>query len=383
MPSPNKIRKQVFNSLPCPELLCLHWSIGPGDTLRMVHALRCLPVPTSGAVVLTRWQALDRLPGIWSGTPQDRDDTPEYWSVVRDGNVFWVAKTPWGITDWDEPMEKRDWDPAWAMWNVQLLLRTLQGGWARIVHPFVWAESPTIMYRPARWAGIKRQRVDRNSLMRTKRFDGRPYELCQARTGEPLRVLLVWRQEKKEPSRNTPDWLGTLVERIARQSGAVVEHWAAKQPPGVQSKLHLFGNGSYLDQIQFLATSYDCAIGVTSGGLDLAAAAGLPILRIAEFQGVGYNNGGGPMKGLWGASYNSFLANDLNIGLSFGSVDADKFDTAIAEKSVDEFIAYIKGTPRHERLRRHLLLPEGTPFERRRIHEFNDHHATPLDVQPP
>ncbi len=294
-------RVKASSSTLTSDALGLHWSPGPGDTLRFVHALRQLRSkhPWTRCIVLTRWLSLDRFAGVWSGTVRKKDhESIRYWTVLHDGSVTWVARTPWGIQNWDE---KRTWltvyEPrciaessaeAAEQW-AHLLLKTTNVPRCTFVHPYVWKESPNVMYTPISFASTDRLRIDRNSTLSSSVFNPAPYAVRPKPWTVPWRVACVLRKEKKEPFRNTPDWLPTLVWRLANRAGMEVGFWGADPPadlggPSHTKKMRL----PYVEQMRFLAANFDCAIGVNSGGLDLAAAAGVPVLRVAEFQRRGY-----------------------------------------------------------------------------------------------
>ena len=123
----------------------------------------------------------------------------------------------------------------------------------------------------------------------------------------------------------------------------------------------------------------DAAVGVASGGLDLAAAAGLPVLRVGEFQRDGFQVGSqeeGWIEGKWGASYNAFLAGNLNIGLGYHNGALADFDEGLLRHSLSEFLNLVREGVDQRFQGTHLLLPEGVRFDRAGLDDFAGAYRT-------
>jgi hypothetical protein len=119
--------------------------------------------------------------------------------------------------------------------------------------------------------------------------------------------------------------------------------------------------GSLFDQINKIRKNATVAVGWNSGGLDLASAAGLPVLRIGEFQdgGPSCENDRLRKRYNWGKFYNSFLACATNIGLAPKMIAADTFPKEVIEDSLDSLLANMKKNPASLAEERHIILPPG------------------------
>lgn len=133
------------------------------------------------------------------------------------------------------------------------------------------------------------------------------------RPAGPLRIASFVRRDPASGKVDTPKWFfkemnawpGVLVSWFGLANGA--DYTTHGLPNGVP-----YGVQPYVEQIRYLRDNFDAAVGFNSGGLDLASAAGLPVLRLNEYQ----KHGIGPSRRKqWGAKYNSFLAVASNIGL--------------------------------------------------------------------
>jgi hypothetical protein len=143
--------------------------------------------------------------------------------------------------------------------------------------------------------------------------NNQPPDATRART-----ILVFLRLHEVQPDRNSPGYHVTVVQRVARELGLDVRYaaFANLAEYATFARVHrvelppeyciCYGSLTYLQQLRMYEGSL-CAVGVNSSPLDLASAAGVPVLRDIEFQFV---------EKLWGARYNWFLAKALNLGLA-------------------------------------------------------------------
>lgn len=289
------------------------------------------------------------------------------WSVISDGDLQWIAKAkPWpehGSTSWNAPSHTGFGTEAIEA-ETRLLLKDLGNLRPPICHVFVQKESTEAFHKPVFFAGINRLRVDHNARMRRCRYDG----VTHRRLDGTRRVACCVRfNSAREPARDTPAWFCSVVREAAGECNVEVE-FLTDQANRAQLQLSsdaTFRNfaPTYLEQMIGLATDFDAAVGVTSGGLDLAAAAGLPVLRIGEFQAHGYQLGEGITYGKWGASFNWFLARDINVGLAHYSSTFANIPQATVRDSLKQFFRFLLKRDRASRRSQHLLLNPGVAFD--------------------
>ena len=206
-----------------------------------------------------------------------------------------------------------------------------------------------------------RQRIDGTSLPNSRMFHARWLPPHHPGPVTPTLAAFI-RDIEYDPIRNTPEWFPPMCETVAAEFGYKVL-WCGDTTRMTSSMAAsiLPTTGSYLDQINRLGACARLAVGWNSGGLDMAAAAGLPILRIGEFQAEGPSRESSSTRKRyrWRAEYNSFLASATNIGLAPEYIDATLFSQALLQSSLRSFLAHspMLSTPRH------AILPSGVQLE--------------------
>lgn len=151
-------------------------------------------------------------------------------------------------------------------------------------------------------------------------------------------IAVFIRKIATDPKRNTPDWFIELIRNIIKQVEWNIL-WCGNTDmisPQNNEIFYDYNGHSIIEQLKYLSSHARCAIGWNSGGLDLAAAANIPILRIGEFQ-----KHSSCKKYKWGSKYNSFLACKSNIGLASKSLKAKTFNKDIIAKSLKSFLKNI------------------------------------------
>lgn len=145
-----------------------------------------------------------------------------------------------------------------------------------------------------------------------------PFRRSDRAVAPSPRLACFLRKDPKSGRLTTPQW---FVEALLELPNADVTWFGLGsrqdyEEARVGEAPHVaYAGDSYSAQLLKL-TEFDAAVGFNSGGLDLASAAGLPVLRLAEYQrdGEGMTRATKRRK-RWGAKLNSFLARRTNIGL--------------------------------------------------------------------
>jgi hypothetical protein len=350
-----------------PRTLALHFELkprqrrvvnaGPGDTLRLVHALR--PYLEGGVDVITT-SPIGALKGLFA--------TEGHW---RDGRVWHEGPVRWRMVD------------APHHHGAPLLARILAD--ARAAHGLRWDDyAPEFVHAYIGLKGVGPVPMTLNGLsVRHRRIDidacpqGR-LRLPPVHPGRRPEVpcfAAAIRLIQAHPARNTPAWfvadVRAAIRRLAirhgvrwrvlwygfgaahriEQLGVEVDHL----PDDEEVAPYADGQAMML-QIKRLARCA-AAVGFNSGGLDLAAAAGCPTLRVGEFQDDGPEDEPEATKNrlAWGRGYNSFLARATNVGLKPARENPSSFDRQIFRKTLVSFLLHIGELEST----RHLLLPVG------------------------
>lgn len=219
---------------------------------------------------------------------------------------------------------------------------------AQIVHAFLGCETTYP------WDGVKetsscgrkytRRRGDCSIPSRSLMFHSR-WNTATAETRSDKVLAAYIRAIATEPERNTPTWFPDIVRTSAEENGYRIVWCGSTNSIGVQGNEMVLQGGALIKQIRWLASNAKCAVGLNSGGLDMAAAAGLPVLRVGEFQRLAR----------WGARYNSFLACATCVGLEplHYPYDAGRLDRSVVQKSLAAFLKNrnLFKSPRHVLLR--------------------------------
>lgn len=174
------------------------------------------------------------------------------------------------------------------------------------------------------------------------------------------RVLAVSiRELPTQPDLNTPERFVPLVRTVAKRCGWRILWYGFKD--NLPFNMTLDGDEEYLPysdltlyaQLQELRSRAEVAVGWNSGGLDIAAAAGLPVLRIGEYQKKWPPQPDSLLH--WGKYYNSYLATATNVGLAPEKLGANDFSGKVVESSLVTFLES------RDQLyaARHAILPPG------------------------
>lgn len=313
---------------------------GPGDTLRLVHALRnyaALRGATDIQILTTT--PLDRLRYLFdasssstqSGALQAIKEGIFTWSHCPGHNQF---GTPSGVNT--------------AMLNkFTQKFSTLAklNNYGQPLRAHLGAENAA--------SSIPGVRIDRIPQYMSGRLvvpQPRPIRRSNAR-----HVALFVRQLDGSPL-NTPTWVIDATLQAAEHLSTPVQIYGTtaaairaildkqlslkRRQLWVRTAVNTHNNKSYSDQVLDLAENAICAIGINSGGLDLASAGGVPTLRIGEYQAQGFFAEPRTVcqARTWGKSYNSFLARALNIGLEPAIANFEHLPREATERSILTFI---------------------------------------------
>ncbi len=295
--------------------IALHLAIGPGDSLRFKHMLDSMGGGTRTAV-LTKHASNTRYLGMFSGADQPaiRGSGIPGVSFCEDGPVLWILSPTLNDAE-KKPYELEK--------KTGALLQSLGIGSAdfkgnkfesKIVHVY--------------GSRLSRQRATSIPLEPNKKVDtyrndidgimGRhainiPGLGARSVPRPPLNILVAIREDDDLPHghRNTPqamlDAIQEVVESMPAGERARITRFGST-PAELRThgwQAYEAGGKSYLRQIHDLS-EYDMVVGANSGGLDLAAAAGLPVLRVCEYHGY---------PGHEGKLFNFFLTGALTVGL--------------------------------------------------------------------
>lgn len=237
----------------------------------------------------------------------------------------------------------------------------------QIVHTFIGDEKNKDPWENVQWVindiPVTRWRIDSSkrpatSLLFWKRWQPTKHSFCNKRI-----LAVAIRNSNNFTYRDTPEWFIDLCRKVARENGfAIIWYGNTDHIKGEKGEVFLrFGNKSFSKQITDLRSNAFAATGWNSGALDLAAAAGLPILRVGEFQdgGAYYISSPTKKKNDWGRLYNSYLACSTNIGLAPEFLESDRFPSDVLHNSLQVFLKNIECL----RIPRHVILPVGVPLE--------------------
>lgn len=306
---------------------------GPGDTLRLAHALTHPTFADKQVLIATTEAGRGLIDGLFpdaavlaigAGGPP----APKVPPVALDGLAAAVSFALGGDVDSVES----------------------------VVHPFIGDERERPGTEVA-WelAGrrVYRRRIDSSTIMSYRRWTaplGRP---C----AEPVLAAFL-RLVNRHPERNSPAWFPEIVRGVARHSGYRLL-WCGDEPNFelLQGEARWRGRLAFGEQMVDLRREAQQAVGWNSGGLDLAAAGGVPVLRVGEFQidAADVQRLGLPKDWAWGKAYNWYLACSTNVGLAPVTGVAHDVDRDVLAESLTAFLAV--GEQLLEP--RHVILPRG------------------------
>jgi len=307
---------------------------GPGDALRLAHGVRHPSRRDSPIAVLTSPD--HRLDGL----------IPSATFVITPTSE---SSAPTGHCRFDD-LAARLLDAFGSALDGALILHTFIG----LEQTYPWNGVPWTLTP----VSATRRRIDSSSPARSLLFWSRWNPPAVPRSNSRVLAIFV-RTVSTSPKRNTPDWFPSICRGAAAAAGYSLLWFGDTAALDVQPEEQVFAPGrmTFLEQIRALRSTAAAAVGWNSGGLDLAAAAGLPVLRIGEFQA------GGPVceppdvrrTHSWGPLYNSYLACATNIGLAPCYLDADRFPIDVLTRSLAAFLAHREklSTPRH------VIIPAG------------------------
>jgi hypothetical protein len=304
---------------------------GPGDTLRLVHALR-RPESSVQAIATAAPDSLrDLVPSHINLLP-----VPVTTKETRSGSV-----RPEGLIRALEP-HIHEYD--------------------EVVHAFIGHEYVKPGDPIAMTERIERRRVDGTGRTQSWMYHGRwmPQELGD-RQGQRVLAAVV-RAMPTAPHLNTPSWFIEEVRDVAQSLGWRILWVGGRRAP--PEGVLLGGSEEYLpydrlsigEQISEIRGRAAAGVGWNSGGLDLVSAAGCPVLRIGEYQKHFPNSPDGSRRP-WGATYNSFLAVATNIGLAPQHMGVNGLRRDVVRQSMEVFLdralTEIALEPRH------VIMPPG------------------------
>jgi hypothetical protein len=302
---------------------------GPGDVLRLVHAIR---VQRWEPEVLVTTVDPTKLVNLFSAATQQR-------LIEIDSTCFIAGDV---IESHLQALLKREFG------------QRLQN--ADVRHAFIGLEK----HYP--WSGtdqseqsshpFRRQRIDRSVNMNRARWSPPSTFACRKPT-----IAVAVRKLKTDRIRNTPDWFRSLIREVAQERKLGIL-WYGNVSFDLIDGEHAFDGSSlpFHVQINFLHANACCAAGWNSGGLDLASAAGLPTLRIGEFQAQGAlcdEDTKTRRTYCWGGDFNSFLTSATNVGLAPRRLAASDFNQNVVKQSLEALMTHY----RLMNLPRHVILP--------------------------
>lgn len=305
---------------------------GPGDTLRICHALRSPTLAIAQPVILLSGE-LNRFAGL----------LPASAAVIKvAGGVGGVGLVDTNHLD-------------------NLLAQHLGSAVAgRVLHAFIGIEKPYPWTpRPiSTVAGATRWRIDSSRSGRGHMWHGRFSPHCTlSHSGKTLAAFV--RRMNSALERNSPDWYFDTVREVAAAQGFNILWCGDASDIAIGSETSFIPERrSFVDQMAYLAAHASCAVEWNSGGLDLAAAAGLPILRVGEFMGKEAlldESESTRTPFMFGEAYNSFLAVATNVGLMPSVIAAKDFPEVVLRDSLANFLrsqAQLGGS-------RHVILRPG------------------------
>jgi hypothetical protein len=271
-----------------------------GDTIRLIHAIDILNVDQNikaGSKVYLRKSELDKLESMFLACkPQKR----KFGLFSR---IFYVENIQFiGLPDLFFCRHRN------RMIIILLFLQFYNFFRIRkLWHVYI---PEALDFRERKMCALITQRIDKGKFMKRKNWR---FQSAFKVKPKPTRILYFIRDNKNEKWRNSvPELLYDIQNTLKNFSNIELayvglatekEYFRYLDTTDIHC-LPYFGY-DYQQQID-LISEYDLAIGVNCAGLDLASIAGLPVIRLCEFQA---------MANSWGPDYNSFLSVRPNIGL--------------------------------------------------------------------
>lgn len=344
-------------------MLALHWELkrsrtpdarfqGPGDTLRLVHAInRILDEGVADAVDIVTISELSKVAGLFSRSGTLVSDTS---LTEKEGKVRWLHLDKASVAN------QKD-----AFIDEAFTQHTLSASsYSRVIHAYIGTPLRATTSQSAQGKRLLRERIDlaycADGVLSLPASNGVKNE---------KRTLVVFlRDEKAHAERNSPTWLPQVVDEAVAKCGA----WDV-QYRGVRDRIHAkrlglaetaafvpYDGSSFIEQVDDLVRCH-AAVGVNSGGLDLASAAGLPVLRVGEFQDGGPSGESKEIREQhnWGRRYNRFLCVATNIGLAPHVLDMNLFPREVVSRSL---VALLSASTEFLKESRHIILPAGCEF---------------------
>ncbi|MCW7494695.1 hypothetical protein ND861_18730 [Leptospira sp. 2 VSF19] len=186
-------------------------------------------------------------------------------------------------------------------------------------------------FKPKKLSIFQFKRIDIHNLTSRNYWD-QSESINKPKKQKILRILYFVRHHETEPWRNSN-------LRIYKDLKEVLKSFPnfCLSIAGLKNRTEYIKNGypdyenyieyqmydRYKDQKEIYKT-FDLAIGVNSASLDLASIAGIPVLRLCEFQGL---------DGHWGRKYNSFLSVKTHIGMIPNSDKNENWYDQITQKA--------------------------------------------------
>lgn len=230
----------------------------------------------------------------------------------------------------------------------------------QIIHAFIGDEDPhpfenCKLVRLGTY-DVKRRRIDSSTKDKSYMFHDH-WNPPEIPISSENYIAATIREMKTRPELNTPKWFKEALRTLARELKWKIIWYGKKHKTDFDlndDELSLpYNRFDFKSQIKQIRANAKCAIGWNSGGLDLAAAAGIPILRFGEYQMKSSRN---KIRCClkWGKHYNSYLACSANIGIEPEVENTEEFSKVKFEKFVRLFINNIELLTN---LKEHVIIP--------------------------
>jgi hypothetical protein len=161
----------------------------------------------------------------------------------------------------------------------------------QVIHTFLGIESP-IPWNEVPFLNdstlVTRRRIDSTHPKNSLLFWSRWVPPSETKTTDKV-IAVFLRQMETAPERNTPDAFVEICRNVAKANKYDILWCGSLSAVTARSDERVLkATGlSFQEQIVSLRRTAAAAVGWNSGGLDLASAAGLPVLRVGEFQATG------------------------------------------------------------------------------------------------
>jgi hypothetical protein len=307
----------------------------PGDALRLVHSIRMgieLKILTPLVCVMIPGPEHLRMQGLVSDSRQLLFSNSA-WAVWREAFVIWVVFHQRNYLGRNFRKARR-------------VLKKFQRIGFRFNSPVyhVFLDGTPLDFREHRISGNWHKRFDTSAVMSRGTFSNQlpPFKFVSRHRPQ---LLYFERTHSQDRWRNTPAQLTKDMIEYCQKKNIDMYHSGIRDESKHGLKSVSFGSLSYTEQIR-LYRNYDLAVGTNCAAMDLATAAGLPTIRLCEFQRLKPN--------AWGAGYNRYLSLSRVVGIEPRSKNTGWYTEEFKSemfKAIDEYILAWKEHPNR------LLIP--------------------------